>query len=191
MGRLAQTLAITTGVWCKFQQLEMPAFGQCISLRTVEYQEGLACSLQPSSTRGSKAAMPVAGRRFAPACCAAQSVFQARRRSAVQMSTPAKLQKAGEPLNEVVGTRHRAAGAMQRSRLGAAPVASQPVLSRPARTGNKQRTPVSYVCLPGNPVARLTASESNSSQTRRLQIVAVLANHSVNRTHCGGPSFGL
>ena len=169
----------------------MPAFGKYISLRPMKCQNSQACSLRPSSMRESTPAKSVAGWRFATACCAAQSVFQARRRSAVQRSTPARHPKAGEVQNQVVGPRHRATGAMQCSKSGAAPVASQPVLSRPARSGSEQRTFVSYVCPPRNPVAQFTACESNGSKFQRLQIGAVLANHSLNRTHCGRPSFGL
>ena len=169
----------------------MPASGSTSSRRSEKYPNSRVGSLPHLSMTGSTAAKSVAGWRFAPACCAAQSVFQALRKSALQRSMPAQLKRAGELQNKVVCTRHRAAGAMQHSESGAAPVASQPVLGRPARSGNGQRTLVNHVCPPGNPVPWRTAGESNGSQTRRLQIVAVLTNHSVNRTHCGRPSFGL
>ena len=52
----------------------------------------------PSSMSGSAAAKLVVGWRFAPACCAAQSVGRAQRRSSALRSTPASIHKATEAL---------------------------------------------------------------------------------------------
>ena len=103
MGRLAQTLGITKGTpRANFQIIEIPAFGQFFTLRTMKYRNSRAGSLEPSSMRGSTTAKSVAGWRFAPACCAAQSVHRARRRSAVLRFEPVPFPKAivALPVNE-------------------------------------------------------------------------------------------
>ena len=67
----------------------MPASGNAFSHLSAKCPNSRAGSLPSSSMRGSAAAKSVVGWRFAPACCAAQSVSLARRGSAVLRSAPA------------------------------------------------------------------------------------------------------
>ena len=76
----------------------MPAFGKCWSLRSMKYPNSRAGSLTSPSMSGPAAAKSVVGWRFAPACCAAQAVGRAQRRSSALRSTQAPLHKATKSL---------------------------------------------------------------------------------------------
>ena len=111
--RLAQTLAITGSA-----QRNLSCHRNA-SIRKIVLATGREMLEQPSRLGfatfhdGSASAKPDVGWRFAPACCAAQSVRQARRRSAVQGSSPARYPVTSGVPNEFFGTWHRAGGAVQ------------------------------------------------------------------------------
>ena len=67
----------------------------------------------PSSLKAPASAKPDVGWRFAPACCAAQLVRQARRRSAVQGSSLARYPVTSGVQNKSFGTWYRVGGAMR------------------------------------------------------------------------------
>ena len=89
--------------------------------------------------------MPVCGWRFAPACCAAQSVI----RRGLSCAVPS----------------YRLAWAAQL----AAPQQASPIQRFVSENGNMHHT----------------------SFSRRQANQAARPNHSLNRTYCGGPAFGL
>ena len=81
--------------------------------RAEKYRNSRAGSVLPFSLKAPASAKPGVGWRFAPACCAAQSVRQARRRSAVQGSAPARYPGTSGVQNKFFVPWHRAGGAMQ------------------------------------------------------------------------------
>ena len=83
------------------------------SPRAKKCRNGRAGSVLPSSMKAPTSAKSDVGWRFAPACCAAQSVPRARRRSAVQRSAPARCLGTSGVQNQFVGPRHRVGGAMR------------------------------------------------------------------------------
>ena len=91
----------------------MPASGKLCSPRAEKSWNSRAGSVLPSSMMEPAARKSVVGWRFAPACCAAQSVRQARRRSAVQGSAPARYPGTSGVQNKFFVPWHRAGGAMQ------------------------------------------------------------------------------
>ena len=91
----------------------MQTSGKLRSLRaenSLNSRDGLVL---PSSKKAPTSAKSDVGWRFAPACCAAQSVLRARRRSAVQRSAPARCLGSSGVQNQFVSPRYRAGGAMQ------------------------------------------------------------------------------
>ena len=137
----------------------------------MKYQNSRACSLSPSSMRGSTAAKSVAGWRFAPACCAAQPVNRARRKGAVLSSAPSPFRKAVEAL-------HLKGGPLR-----------QKISARKNRPNNRAPSPRALkktTCT--SPTLRV---QWFMLSIRVLSLPAVLANLSLNRTYCGGPAFGL
>ena len=83
------------------------------SPRAEKCRNGRAGLVLPSSMKAPTLAKSDVGWRFAPACCAAQSVLRARRRSAVQRSMPARCLGTSGVQNQFVGPLYRAGGAMQ------------------------------------------------------------------------------
>ena len=83
------------------------------SLRAENSLNSRAGSVLPSSMKAHVSAKSDVGWRFAPACCAAQSVLRARRRSVVQRSAPARCLGTSGVQNQIVGPRHRVGGAMR------------------------------------------------------------------------------
>ena len=91
----------------------MQTSGNLRSLRAENSLNSRAGSVLPSSMKAPASAKTDVGWRFAPACCAAQSVLRARRRSAVQRSAPARCLGTSGVQNQFVVPRYRAGGAMQ------------------------------------------------------------------------------
>ena len=91
----------------------MQTSARLCSPRAEKCRYGRAGSVLPSSMKATTSAKSDVGWRFAPACCAAQSVTRARRRSAVQRSAPARCLGTSGVQNQFVGPRYRAGGAMQ------------------------------------------------------------------------------
>ena len=154
-----------------FRFSEIPASGYSNSLRALKYLNSRVCSFSPSSMKSAAAAKPVAGWRFAPACCAAQPVSQARRRSAVLRSAPSQLRLAIEALHKI---------------------AVQVRLHLSARVDN-QGNRIASNTKPKK-VARIFPTlqgESFMPAKSVLSLQPVLANPALNRTYCGGPAFGL
>ena len=83
------------------------------SPRAEKCRNGRAGSVLPSSMKAPTSAKSDVGWRFAPACCATQSVLRARRSSAVQKSAPARCLGTSGVQNQFVDPRYRAGGAMQ------------------------------------------------------------------------------
>ena len=81
--------------------------------RAEKCRNGRAGSVLPSSMKAPTSAKSDVGWRFAPACCAAQSVLRARLRSAVQRSAPARCLGTSGVQNQFFGPRHRVGGAMR------------------------------------------------------------------------------
>ena len=169
--RLAQTLAITKDAPSNVRLRRSPGLRKYLLASGYKYQNSRACSLSLLSMRGSTAAKSEAGWRFAPACCAAQPVKRARRRSAVLNSTPSPFLQAVEAL------RLKRSQARQQ-----APV--QP--TSPSQRTASFRTPKKTTC--SSPVLRV---QWFMLFNRVLSLSSVLANLSLNRTYCGGPAFGL
>ena len=137
----------------------------------MKYQNSQACSLSPSSMRGSTAAKSEAGWRFARACCAAQPVNRARRRNAVLGSTSSPFLLAVEALR------------MKDDR------AWQQVSINPIRSNQRTaslRTPKKTTCSSPALLVQWFMLVKHI-----LSLSPVLANLSLNRTYCGGPAFGL
>ena len=78
----------------------MPAFGKFCTLRPMKSRNSQAGLPSCSSMRGPTAAKLVVGWRFAPACCAAQPVKRARRRSTLLRSTLSPFFQAVEALRQ-------------------------------------------------------------------------------------------
>ena len=97
------SLAIRKDAPCNVRLHRSPGLWKYLLAWGEKYKNSRACSLSPSSVRGSTAAKSEAGWRFAPACCAAQPVTRARRRSAVLSSTPSPFLQVVEALriNEI------------------------------------------------------------------------------------------
>ena len=142
----------------------MPATGKLCSPRAEKSWNSRASSVLPSSMMEPAARKSVIDWRFAPACCAAPLVRQARRRSAVQGSAPARYPVTSGVQNKFFGTWHRAGGAMQFGQR----------CSSPAQTHSKERQ------LRSSSLARLVASIFQP-----FQVEAVMANPSLNRTRNG------
>ena len=120
---------------------------------------------------GSTAAKSVTGWRFAPACCAAQPVCRARRRSAVLRSAPSSFLQPVEAL--------RLNGSQTCQQLSVQPTS-------PNQQAAALRTPKKSTCAwPALRVQWFMLAK------HVLSLSPVLANLSLNRTYCGGPAFGL
>ena len=137
----------------------MPASGNISSRRSVKCPNSRASSLPSSSMRGSAAAKSVVGWRFAPACCAAQSVCLARRRSAVLRSAaacPRTIQFQGQVFWSSASRRRRNAALQFGCCTGCFATRARP--AGPPR----QRTPTMLQLhpSPGKPVAQFTAGKS-------------------------------
>ena len=91
----------------------MQTSGKLRSLWAENSLNSRAGSVLPSSMKAHVSAKSDVGWRFAPACCAAQSVLRARRRSAVQRSAPARCLGTSDVQNQFVGPRYRVGGAMR------------------------------------------------------------------------------
>ena len=165
------TLAITKDAPCNVRLHRSPGLRKYLLASGEKYQNSRACSLSPSSMKGSTAAKLETGWRFAPACCAAQSVNRARRRSAVLGSTPSPFLYAVEAPR--LKRNHRSQQ-----------VSVHPI--RPSQRAASFRTPKKTTySLPALRVQWFMRF------MRVLSLTAVLANLSLNRTYCGGPAFGL
>ncbi len=96
----------------------MPPSGNTRLLRSVKYPNSQVGSQASSSMRASTAAMLVAGWRFAPACCAAQSVVEHGAGAPCDGRRQRGLNRQPNYRAKFAGPGHRAKGAMQRcSRL--------------------------------------------------------------------------
>ena len=173
----------------------MPAFGKCCSLRSIKYQNSRAGSLSPSSMSGPAAAKSVVGWRFAPACFAAQSVDRAQHRSAVLRSTPAPFHKATGALQGLclLCPTHRA----PRSSSWKTSVPFHLVGKHAWQHMSAQENQRGHLdAAPGTPrkwLALCWRCQSNGSwkPNSLLSPPPVMANPSINRTHCGRPPFEL
>ena len=146
----------------------MHASGNTFSLRSAKNPYSRVGSFPPSFMRGSTAAKSVVGWRFAPACCAAQPVCEARRRSAVHRSATAWCQQTTQLQDQVCwsSASRRWRNAVLQS--AAAPLALQAVLRLPARLGNEHRLRFSYAEPLRRPVAQLTSSKLNTVKVPAL-----------------------
>ena len=138
--------------------------------RTMKYQNSRAGSVEPSSMRVSTAAKSVLGWRFEPACCAAQSVHRARRRSGVLRFEPVQFPKA------TVAIPVKGKSALQKKFRSAK---SSPPLERCT-------SDIKITCA----VPPLQVNWIMATRTLLLR-PPVLPNWALNRTYCGGPAFGL
>ena len=180
----------------------MPASGKLCLPRALKYWNSRVGSVSCSSMRAPAAAKPDVGGRFAPVCCAAQPVFQARRRSAVLRSTPAS-GRASETLQateSVIASITAGGKAMQQAPCSFAPklqfifrLSIKPKsrlvpfvfgLHRKTRPAVKRNSQQSLLSAPSK-VSISVAVEASQC------LLAVLANPSLNRTHCGVPPFWL
>ena len=132
--------------------------------RAEKYLNSRACSVLPTSLKAPASAKPDVGWRVAPACCAAQPVLRARRRSAVQRSAPARYPVTSGVQNKFFGTWHRAGGAVQFGHQCPLPAQTLPK-ERQLRSSNLARQMTSIF--------------------QPFQVKAVLANPSLNRTRNG------
>ena len=153
----------------------MQTSGKLRSLRAENSLNSRAASVLPSSMKAHVSAKSDVGWRFAPACCAAQSVPRARaqeRRAKVSDGAVSWDSRCTEPI--------RWSSASRRRRRSIRPTVSA------SRTNTSQRKTVAQFKSGASNGFNLSAVSSRvASLFQPFQVEAVLANHSLNRTRNG------
>ena len=171
--RLARTLAVTKVGRRESQHLQNAGLRIILTLRLMKYQNSRAGSLSPSTMNGPAAAKSVVCWRFAPACCAAQAVGRAQRRSSALRSTPAPLHKATKSLEGLclLYPTHRAPSSS--SWQTSVTPRWQTCLATCGRSGKAERPPVRCTLHPkenGLRFASLASPMAPGCQTHYFQL---------------------